>query len=283
MIANAVFVLTTIDLYLVISTFLLGFRHGIDWDHIAAILDLTGSGSIQYDGSVAVSQFHHRSVKLATWYALGHASIVVALGLIIRACAAVMPPWFYRATEQLVGVTLVVFGLWIVIAIGWSVLSNRPAAVASRGVLIAALCDRLVSVFRPRGNENANIAAVPLGSRRLPAFMIGVIHGIGAETSTQLLLLASIAAASNAFMVACLLVCFAGGLVCSNSLIALAAATGFLTVSSVRPLYLGLGILASGFSVYVGTTLLTGTNELPPMAQTIDAITTCLRNYGVMM
>ena len=46
-----------------------GFRHGIDWDHIAALTDITGS---QDDG--------RRSMLFATLYAVGHALVVFALG-----------------------------------------------------------------------------------------------------------------------------------------------------------------------------------------------------------
>jgi high-affinity nickel-transport protein len=48
----------------------LGFRHGIDWDHIAALTDLTASRD-------RVRQ----SMALATMYAVGHALVVFALGV----------------------------------------------------------------------------------------------------------------------------------------------------------------------------------------------------------
>ena len=47
-----------------------GFRHGFDWDHIAALTDLTGSQTTP-----------RRSMWLATLYALGHAAMVLALGV----------------------------------------------------------------------------------------------------------------------------------------------------------------------------------------------------------
>ena len=33
----------TFGIGVIVSAFLFGFRHGIDWDHIAAITDITGS------------------------------------------------------------------------------------------------------------------------------------------------------------------------------------------------------------------------------------------------
>ena len=53
----------------IVSAFLFGFRHGIDWDHIAAITDIAGS------------QDDRRSAMLfGTLYALGHALVVFLIG-----------------------------------------------------------------------------------------------------------------------------------------------------------------------------------------------------------
>src|SRR5207247_10864987 len=52
-----------------ITAFLFGFRHGIDWDHIAATTAITGS---QDDRSQAL--------LFGTLYALGHALDVFVIG-----------------------------------------------------------------------------------------------------------------------------------------------------------------------------------------------------------
>ena len=49
----------------------LGLRHGIDWDHIAAISDVTSGQKSQ-----------RRSLGMGTLYALGHAGVVVTLGML---------------------------------------------------------------------------------------------------------------------------------------------------------------------------------------------------------
>ena len=49
-----------------------GFRHGFDWDHLAALTDLTGSQTSS-----------KRSMWLATLYALGHAVMVLVLGVVV--------------------------------------------------------------------------------------------------------------------------------------------------------------------------------------------------------
>src|SRR6266566_1111766 len=51
---------------LVLTAFGFGFRHGIDWDHIAALTDITSS-----------QEEPRRSMWFATLYALGHALVVL--------------------------------------------------------------------------------------------------------------------------------------------------------------------------------------------------------------
>ncbi|MBX6395874.1 MAG: hypothetical protein IRY98_09220, partial [Alicyclobacillaceae bacterium] len=48
----------------------LGFRHGVDWDHIAAIMDL-----------VAGERRWRRGLMLSMLYAAGHGAVVCALGI----------------------------------------------------------------------------------------------------------------------------------------------------------------------------------------------------------
>ena len=72
---------------LILTTFGFGFRHGIDWDHLAAIGDITGSQTES-----------RRSMFLATLYAVGHAVVVFVLGFVAIVLAERLPdpstpPW----------------------------------------------------------------------------------------------------------------------------------------------------------------------------------------------
>src|SRR5207237_8139931 len=58
-----------LEIGLVATAFALGFRHGFDWDHLAALSDIAAS-----------QQSRRRSMMLATMYALGHAAVAVAIG-----------------------------------------------------------------------------------------------------------------------------------------------------------------------------------------------------------
>jgi len=87
---------------LLLTAFGLGLRHGIDWDHIAAISDLTGS-----------SESRRQGWWLSLWYAVGHGIAVFALGVVAIAVGAAIPEGLDRWMGAVVGVTLVLLGAWL--------------------------------------------------------------------------------------------------------------------------------------------------------------------------
>src|SRR3954463_6648014 len=91
---------------LVLTALGFGFRHGVDWDHIAALTDITGS---QDDT--------HRSMLLATLYALGHALVVFLLGVAAIVVGEQLPDSVDAVMERVVGVTLVVLGVYVLVAL----------------------------------------------------------------------------------------------------------------------------------------------------------------------
>ena len=86
--------------WLVATAFGFGFRHGIDWDHIAAITDITSS-----------QESPRRSMFFATLYAAGHAVVVFGLGLAAIVLAANLPSSLDAVMERFVGVTLLILGV----------------------------------------------------------------------------------------------------------------------------------------------------------------------------
>lgn len=90
------------DLALVISAFALGFRHGIDWDHIAAITDITSSQDSPRKG-----------LFFGTLYVLGHAMVVFVLGVIAIAAGTRLPASVDRVMGRVVGVTLILLGVYV--------------------------------------------------------------------------------------------------------------------------------------------------------------------------
>lgn len=222
----------------------LGLRHGIDWDHIAAISDVTSS-----------QRNRVRSVAMGMLYAAGHAGVVIALGLLAIWAGSTLPDSFDPFMDALVGVTLILLGAWIL----WSLVKNRGRLVLrSRWMLLADSARSGYRRLRPRSGD----AAVP-GEPRQRSYgatastTVGAIHGIGAETGTQALLLASAAGATSAAAGSFLLVSFAVGLVASNLLITLASTFGIgAGMRSRRIVTTVFGVAIAGFSLVIGTLFL---------------------------
>src|SRR5271154_2447085 len=85
-----------------LSAVVLGFRHGFDYDHIAAITDIT---------SVQTNRW--RGMKLGLLYALGHAAMVAVLGSAVIVFQLSLPHGIDRIAERLVGLTLLILGVYV--------------------------------------------------------------------------------------------------------------------------------------------------------------------------
>jgi hypothetical protein len=138
-----------------ISCAVLGFRHGFDYDHIAAISDIT---SVQQKASTAM--------RLGLLYAFGHASMIALLGGIV------------------IGLTLIVLAIYV---LGSLVRGNPKAIPPSRAALIIRgfrkLSQRVTSLSPTAADQDEN-----LNYTGPVAFGVGLIHGLGAETPSQLAL-----------------------------------------------------------------------------------------------
>jgi cytochrome c biogenesis protein CcdA len=287
----------------------LGLRHGIDWDHLAAITDIT-SATVTTDettrerpdarssfaraaalaphagtlavaagsglGEMRVAGVHRGGMAhvdtrrqeawhgffLATMYALGHASLVVALGLLAIWFGTLLPNWIDPLMGRIVGVTLLFLGVWIIYSL---VRYGRDFRLQSRWMVLIALARNGWTRLRSRvtGEPVAHhheITQYGPGT----AFGIGVLHGIGAETGSQALLLAGAVGATARATGTALLLFFALGLLMSNSLIAAFSAFGFVTASTRRTVYLVFGVFAAVFSLIVGLLFVTGQESALP-------------------
>jgi hypothetical protein len=134
--------------------------------------------------------------------------------------------------------------------VGWC--SSPWRATAGRGCAAA-------SPARP-GAHHHEITQYGPGT----AFGIGVLHGIGAETGSQALLLAGAVGATAQATGTALLLFFALGLLMSNSLIAAFSAFGFVSASTRRTIYLVFGVFAAVFSLIVGLLFVTGQESALP-------------------
>ncbi len=92
------------DLGLLLTALGFGLRHGIDWDHIAAIADLSSS-----------AEDRKRGFWLSMAYAVGHGVVVFGLGTIAIAFGLAIPDSLDQWMGRVVGATLILLGVWILV------------------------------------------------------------------------------------------------------------------------------------------------------------------------
>ena len=91
-----------------------------------------------------------------------------------------------------------------------------------------------------------------------------MIHGVGAETPTQVLIFVTAAGVGGKASGLVLLVAFIAGLLSSNSAVAFAATFGFLGSARNFRLYVVVSCVTALFSLVIGTTFLLGNAALLP-------------------
>src|SRR5437870_10303400 len=252
------------------TALVLGFRHGFDWDHLAAITDVTsttatadhaeldhetihaevrphqhghgGQGELaahERDGGTGggthpsprtrVVDEQRRAILLGSLYALGHAAVVVLLGLLALAFGAVLPPWVDQVMGPIVGATLLFLGIWVFISLYQYARHGHAFRLRSRWMLVFDSVRYGWRRFQARLHGHEHVDPVEMSSYGpRTAFGVGMIHGIGAETGTQVLLIAAIGGASSRGLGLPMMVAFIIGLLVSNSIVVLITATGFI-------------------------------------------------------
>jgi high-affinity nickel permease len=238
-----------------LSVAVLGFRHGLDYDHIAAITDITSVQGRPRD-----------AMKFGLLYVAGHAATIAVLGAAVIAFQVALPPASDRWAERLVGLTLVILGIYV---LGTFLRESRQVdqhghrhdfrprtriTFLVNGVLW--LYWRLGRIFGSTRPEAPQIFKDGYGSGS--TFLVGVIHGLGAETPTQLALF--LVAARLGGIVAGLLglLMFIVGLLLMNTLMCASAAGIFSSMLSRPGALRTLTLLTSAYSVIVGTIFLLG-------------------------
>ncbi len=233
------------EVLLIAATLLLGLRHGVDWDHIAAISDITST------------QGHPRTALwLGTVYAIGHATVVGFLGILAVLLDFRLPSWVDTFMEPFVGITLVLLGAYVIYSL-WE--HGSQFQWRSRWMLLWESLE--AGYHRLRGRPQPRS---PRSYGTFSAYVIGMIHGIGAETPTQVLLFIAAAGAAGHREGITLVLTFILGLLLSNTLIVLASTLGFQQARQHSTAYLLLGGVAGVFSITVGTMFLFGLGGMLP-------------------
>jgi high-affinity nickel-transport protein len=233
-----------------LSAAILGFRHGFDYDHIAAITDIAGVQTNRWQG-----------MRLGLLYALGHAAMVAVLGSAVIVFQLSLPPGIDRIAERLVGLTLLILGVFVM----GSLFTGNPAPRA-RFHIIAGVARwfhwKMKSYWRnddgprpPEKNWNYTSKSV---------LVIGVVHGLGAETPSQLmifLLAANLGGIGKGFVG---LSMFIAGLLVMNTVMTASAVGLFGLSSRLRRFQFVVTALTAIYSLAVGALFLFGSSGLLP-------------------
>jgi high-affinity nickel-transport protein len=256
-----------------LSAAVLGFRHGLDYDHIAAITDIS-----------SVQRKARDAMGYGLLYVAGHATTVAVLGSAAVVFRFALPAASDRWAERLVGITLLVLGIYV---LGTFLRPSAHTHARPRTRITLLINGGLWVYWRLRRIFGGTRLEAPQvfkdGYGTTSTFLVGVIHGLGAETPTQILLflMAANLGGTGAGLLGLLM--FIAGLVLMNTLMCGVAAGLFSTdrvllwlspggrsqnlisraLSSVLTVVSnhavrGLTLLTSAYSVAVGTIFLLG-------------------------
>jgi high-affinity nickel-transport protein len=288
-------------LALLVTALVLGLRHGIDWDHLAAIADITSTTSAAEAAEVEHEEAHedahahehghggeaelathesepddhephpphtpvkHRSfltlergpVILGTLYALGHALVVALLAGAFLVAGARLPEWVDPIMGRVVGLTLVLLGVWVFVSLYNYVRHGTAFRLRSRWMLAFDALRHGWRRFQAWLHGHEHVEPLEMSSYGpRTAFVVGMVHGVGAETPAQLGLFVALGSAASISLGVPMLVAFIVGLVIANTLVVIVSASGFLASQGRRQVYVVVGALAGVFSLVVGTAFL---------------------------
>jgi len=235
-----------------LSAAVLGFRHGFDYDHIAAISDIT-----------SVEPSRSRAMRMGLIYVVGHASTVAVLGAVVILFQRSLPRRMDNWAERAVGFTLVLLGLYVLGTLLRQKSSYVPKSRAS--ILVNGLrwlTWQTRKLLNP-GEEQRPFEPVHNYGRK-SVFIVGVIHGLGAETPSQLLLFllaANLGGPARGFLG---LSVFLVGLLVMNTLMT-SSAVGIFGASAAKPRLMRFVVaLTATYSLIVGTIFLFGASGALP-------------------
>ena len=294
----------------------LGIRHGIDWDHIAAITDITSTTAVtggpgegwltDEPGVLLTDESHHnaaelvrrrpmaggeavavslplrtgprwaalrdllanqrRAILLGSLYAVGHGTVVTALGILAIVGAQFLPGWIDPIMERVVGITLLLLAGYLLYSLYRYFRGKGDFRIRSRWMLVFAAVRNAMNwlVARLWGKkEHVHVhAADQYGPKT--AYTIGLIHGIGAETGTQVLIIATAVGAGTKVLGMAALLSFVLGILISNFFVTVATASGFVSAQRRQTVYVVAGLLAATFSLIIGLVFLLQSGGLLP-------------------
>jgi ABC-type nickel/cobalt efflux system permease component RcnA len=208
--------------------FLLGLRHASDPDHLVAVTSLVAAD----DGDT------RGAARLGAWWGLGHAAMLVLIGIPLIAFKSELPAWLESGAEKAIGLVIVVLAARVI----WKWVRGDFRAGRHAHPEPQRTHSHLRRV-EPREHEHRSV--------RTPrqAFSIGVLHGLAGTGAVVLLLVAALPSQLEAALA---LAVFAPMSIISMALCTTAFAW-VLTRRIVEPVYRSVLIPAIGaFGVMFG-------------------------------
>jgi high-affinity nickel permease len=211
----------------------------MDADHIAAIADMVGTEDQK-----------KRQVKLGIMYAVGHGLIVLVIGMVAIFLGTQLPDSMLVFLEILVGTSLILLGGIIL----YSILQTKSNyEYKSR---LAIIYEFILKVTRKKNPAESKLSPLSVGI--VGALTIGVIHGLGVETPTQVLVITNAVGLENLTAATMQLLLFVVGLLLSTILITLFASWGFMKARFKKILFFFLGAVTGIYSVGLGFMIIYG-------------------------
>lgn len=277
--------MTEVGLSLLIAGALYGFRHGFDLDHLAAITDISATSrdrksalrlALLYVAGHAVVVLAFGVVAVALGMQIPSkidSAMTRVVGITLIALGGFL---LYRVARD---------GSRVRFRSGWMLVADGVRA-ASRRYFARPLATEVVVIEHSHGHGHeglhrhdhsvepvpqgqgsvavaththvhTHIAALPAdpfaGYGNLAAIGVGMVHGIGAETPTQMLLFASAAGAGTAIAGIGIVVAFAAGLVVANFIVSLVATSSLAAPERWPRIYVAVAVLVALFSLVIGS------------------------------
>lgn len=156
----------------------LGLRHASDPDHLIAVTSIVANR----DGDVRAG------ARIGASWGLGHAAVLVAIGLPLIALDGALPPWLEATAEHLVGLVILALALRLL----WRWLQGARPARRETPIDPAGLV---------RGERTLDPARLVRGERtRAQAMAIGALHGLAGTGAVVVLLIAALPSTGHALM-----------------------------------------------------------------------------------
>ena len=244
-----------------LSCSLLGLRHGFDYDHLAAITDIA-----------SVQRGWREGMRLGLLYALGHAVMITVLGGAVILFHLALPERLDAVGERLVGATLVAMAAYVLFSgvrawrngSGARGHSHSPVMRSRIAMMISGARYGWWRVRKAFGSHGPKPDPFAFTYDASSVFFVGVIHGLGAETPSQVLLFLLAAELGGAALGLVGLLMFVAGLLVMNTLMT-ASASGVFAGSRHRPrVQLAVTWLAAVYSLAMGAVFLFGRSSSLP-------------------